>query len=51
MDTMAAALEAAGKHVEYTVYPDEGHGWKHISTIIDDARRSDDFLVRMVLNR
>ncbi len=51
MDTMAAALEKAGKHVEYTVYPDEGHGWKHVSTIIDDARRSDDFLVRMVLNR
>lgn len=51
MDTMAAALERAGKHVEYTVYPDEGHGWKHVSTIIDDARRSDDFLVRMVLNR
>lgn len=51
MDTMAAALKQAGKHVEYTVYPDEGHGWKHVSTIIDDARRSDDFLVRMVLNR
>lgn len=51
MDTMAAALERAGKQVEYTVYPDEGHGWKHVSTIIDDAKRSDDFLVRMVLNR
>jgi dipeptidyl aminopeptidase/acylaminoacyl peptidase len=51
MDKMTAALERAGKHVEYTVYPDEGHGWKHVSTIIDDARRSDDFLVRMVLNR
>ncbi|RIK36490.1 MAG: hypothetical protein DCC58_19205 [Chloroflexi bacterium] len=51
MDKMTAALQKAGKHVEYTVYPDEGHGWKHVSTIIDDARRSDDFLVRMVLNR
>jgi dipeptidyl aminopeptidase/acylaminoacyl peptidase len=51
MDRMAAALEKAGKHVEYTVYPDEGHGWKHVSTIVDDAQRSDDFLVRMVLNR
>jgi dipeptidyl aminopeptidase/acylaminoacyl peptidase len=51
MDKMAAALEKAGKHVEYEVYPDEGHGWKHVSTIIDDARRSDDFLVRTVLNR
>jgi dipeptidyl aminopeptidase/acylaminoacyl peptidase len=51
MDKMTEALKKAGKHVEYTVYPDEGHGWKHVSTIIDDAKRSDDFLVRMVLNR
>ncbi len=51
MDAMTGALEDAGKHVEYTVYPDEGHGWKHVSTIIDDAKRSDDFLIRMVLNR
>jgi dipeptidyl aminopeptidase/acylaminoacyl peptidase len=51
MDKMAAALERAGKYVEYQLYPDEGHGWKHVSTIVDDARRSDDFLVRMVLNR
>lgn len=51
MDKMAEALKKAGKHVEYIVYPDEGHGWKHVSTIIDDAKKSDDFLVRMVLNR
>jgi dipeptidyl aminopeptidase/acylaminoacyl peptidase len=51
MDKMAEALRRAGKYVEYQVYPDEGHGWKHVSTIVDDAQRSDDFLVRMVLNR
>jgi dipeptidyl aminopeptidase/acylaminoacyl peptidase len=51
MDKMAAALEKAGKYVEYQTYADEGHGWKHVSTIIDDAKRSDDFLTRMVLNR
>lgn len=50
MDKMAAALEAAGKDVEYVVYEGEGHGWKKISTIIDDARRSDAFLTRAVLD-
>lgn len=51
MDKMTAALQAAGKEVEYQVYDHEGHGWKLVSTIIDDAKRSDDFLVRMVLDR
>ncbi len=50
MDRMTAALEKAGKQVEYTVYEGEGHGWKKISSIVDDARQSDDFLNRMVLN-
>lgn len=44
---MTAALQAA----EYQVYEHEGHGWKLVSTIIDDATRSDAFLVRTVLDR
>ncbi len=51
MNKMTAALEKAGKHVEYHTYPGEGHGWKKVSTILDDAYKSDDFLLRMVLNR
>ncbi len=51
MDGMVAALRKSGKDVEYHTYPGEGHGWKRVSTIIDDANRIDDFLVRKVLNR
>jgi dipeptidyl aminopeptidase/acylaminoacyl peptidase len=50
MDRMAEALEKAGKDVEYKVYDHEGHGWKLISTIIDDAKRSEAFLKRAVLD-
>jgi dipeptidyl aminopeptidase/acylaminoacyl peptidase len=50
MDRMHAALEAAGKDVEYKVYDHEGHGWKLNSTIIDDAKRSEAFLKRAVLD-
>ena len=48
---VARQLKAAGKDVEYQVYDHEGHGWKLVSTIIDDAKRSDAFLVRTVLDR
>ena len=51
MASMHAALQRAGKDVEYHVYPGEGHGWRKASTQIDDAKRIDDFLVRKVLNR
>jgi len=51
MNAMVEALRAAGKDVEYHTYPGEGHGWRKVSTIIDDAERVDDFLVRKVLNR
>lgn len=51
MDKMAEALEKAGKDVEYKVYEGEGHGWKKVSTIIDDAKRSARFLTRTVLDR
>jgi dipeptidyl aminopeptidase/acylaminoacyl peptidase len=50
MDNMVAALERAGKDVEYKVYDGEGHGWKKIATIIDDAQRSEAFLRRAVLD-
>ena len=51
MNMMVEALRKAGKDVEYTTYPGEGHGWRKVSTIIDDAHRTDDFLIRKVLNR
>ncbi|HET9015018.1 MAG TPA: S9 family peptidase [Thermomicrobiaceae bacterium] len=51
MQGMVDALRAAGKDVEYHTYPGEGHGWKRVATIVDDADRVDDFLVRKVLNR
>ena len=51
MNRMTAALEKAGKQVEYHTYPGEGHGWKKVSTIIDDAYKSDDFLLRALLGR
>ena len=51
MEAMVEALRRAGKEVEYHTYPGEGHGWKHVATIVDDAHRVDDFLVRKVLNR
>lgn len=50
MDNMVEALERAGKDVEYKVYQGEGHGWKRIDTIVDDARRSEEFLRRAVLD-
>ena len=50
MDNMTAALEKAGKDVEYKVYDGEGHGWKKISTIIDDANRSEAFLLKAVMD-
>ncbi|MEZ4524051.1 MAG: S9 family peptidase [Thermomicrobiales bacterium] len=50
MDNMVEALEKAGKDVEYEVYDGEGHGWKKISTIIDDANRSQTFLLKAVLD-
>ncbi len=51
MNSMVEALRKVGKDVEYHTYPGEGHGWRKVSTIMDDAQRSDDFLIRKVLNR
>ena len=50
MDNMVAALEKAGKDVEYKVYEGEGHGFKKISSVVDDARRSEAFLLRAVMD-
>jgi dipeptidyl aminopeptidase/acylaminoacyl peptidase len=51
MNLMVETLRKAGKDVEYHTYPGEGHGWRKVSTLIDDAHRTDDFLIRKVLNR
>ncbi len=51
MNMMVDALRKAGKDVEYHTYPGEGHGWRKVSSLIDDAQRTDDFLIRKVLNR
>jgi dipeptidyl aminopeptidase/acylaminoacyl peptidase len=51
MASMVEALRSAGKDVESHIYPGEGHGWRKVSSIVDDAKRIDDFLVRKVLNR
>ena len=51
MNGMVEAFRRAGKDVEYHTYPGEGHGWRKVATLIDDADRVDDFLVRKVLNR
>ncbi len=50
MDNMVAALENAGKDVEYKVYEGEGHGFKKISSVVDDAKRSQAFLLRAVMD-
>lgn len=51
MNLMVETLRRAGKDVEYHTYAGEGHGWRKVSSLIDDATRIDDFLVRKVLNR
>ncbi len=50
MDKMTEALRAAGKDVEYQVYEGEGHGFRKVSSNVDDAKRSADFLERKVLD-
>lgn len=50
MNKMTDALRKAGKDVEYQVYEGEGHGFRKVSSIVDDARRSADFLARKVLD-
>ncbi|MFN8541883.1 MAG: S9 family peptidase [Thermomicrobiales bacterium] len=51
MASMVDALKRAGKDVESHTYAGEGHGWRKVSSLVDDAKRIDDFLVRKVLNR
>ena len=42
------AVRAAGGTVEHEVYPDEGHGFAKIATIIDELERTHAFLERWV---
>ena len=38
------ALQAAGKPLQWVLYPDEGHGWFKLETRVDFARRVESFL-------
>ncbi len=42
----AAAMRAAGGHVEHHEYPGEGHGWSRADTLLDVYTRIDAFLGR-----
>jgi dipeptidyl aminopeptidase/acylaminoacyl peptidase len=43
---VVAALRARGRTVEYTVYPDEGHGFTRRANRIDAMSRTVAFFVR-----
>jgi dipeptidyl aminopeptidase/acylaminoacyl peptidase len=43
-ESMRAALERAGKAVEWKVYHDEGHGWNKFENRVDFYRRLERFL-------
>ena len=45
-ERLRSALKAAGQTPEWVVYPDEGHGWRQVSTQVDFARRVEQFLDR-----
>jgi dipeptidyl aminopeptidase/acylaminoacyl peptidase len=45
-DQMVAALRAAGKDVEYMLFPDEGHGIQHWKNRLRFHRRLEDFLAQ-----
>jgi dipeptidyl aminopeptidase/acylaminoacyl peptidase len=42
-DKFAAALQSAGKKVEYVVYPGEGHGYNKDENVFDFYRRLEKF--------
>ncbi len=46
---IADALRTHGRTVEYHEYEGEGHGWSKPETVVDELRRTDDFLRRHVL--
>ena len=43
-------LQARGIEVEMKVYEGEGHGWRRLSTVLDELDRVDSFLRRHVLH-
>jgi dipeptidyl aminopeptidase/acylaminoacyl peptidase len=43
-------LQARGVEVELKVYEGEGHGWRRLSTVLDELDRVDTFLRRHVLH-
>jgi dipeptidyl aminopeptidase/acylaminoacyl peptidase len=45
-ERLREALQKAGQPPEWVSYPDEGHGWRQVSTQVDFARRMEDFLKR-----
>jgi dipeptidyl aminopeptidase/acylaminoacyl peptidase len=42
------ALKAANMPVDWTVYPDEGHGWANVKTNVDFWTKVDRFLARSI---
>lgn len=48
---MVAALEAAGKDVEYYVIKDEGHRFRHWKNQLKYHRRVEDFLAQCLGGR
>lgn len=50
-DRMVAALEEAGKPVEYIVIQDEGHGFNHWKHQMTRYRKTEDFLARCLGGR
>jgi dipeptidyl aminopeptidase/acylaminoacyl peptidase len=38
------AISASNRTVEWIIYPDEGHGWRHENNWIDFWKRVDQFL-------
>ena len=50
-DRMVAALQAAGKDVEYVVIENEGHGLGHWKNQLDFYRDSEDFLAECLGGR
>ena len=45
-DQMAAALQGAGKEVEYILFPNEGHSLTHWKNVLVFTRRVEDFLAK-----
>jgi dipeptidyl aminopeptidase/acylaminoacyl peptidase len=49
-EAISRKLQARGVEVELKVYEGEGHGWRQLSTVLDELDRVDRFLRRHVLH-